>query len=117
MKTLIILFITLFSTVKSEEVLARVTYYWGDTETSTGAKPTPKKTIAVNPKRIPYGSKVTIPRMGVTYVAQDTGSAVVSRKASNGKTLIIDVYCATKSEADRYIKIYPMYMKIKIHEP
>lgn len=43
-------------------------------ETSTGTKPIPGRTIAVDPKVIPYGSEVVI--FGNTYIAEDCGSAV-----------------------------------------
>lgn len=118
MKILIILFLSLFSAMEAKEMTARVTYYWSGAggqvgaKTSTGAKAQSGKTLAVDPKVIPYGSKVFIPQMGKTYVAQDTGSAVVSKKASKGKTIVVDVFCSSKSEADKYIKKFPMYMKV-----
>lgn len=117
MKKIFILLAALFlftPIVGAKEYTARVTYYWTGSKTSTGAKPQAGKTIAVDPKVIPYGSKVIIPQMGRTYVAQDTGSAIVSKKASKGKTIVVDIYCKTKAEADAYIKKYPQYMKIKI---
>jgi 3D (Asp-Asp-Asp) domain-containing protein len=103
--------------VNAKEYLARVTYYWTHhNTTSTGAKPQAGKTIAVDPKIIPYGSKVFIPKMQKTYVAMNTGPAVVSKKASRGKTIVVDIYCRTKAEADALIKKYPMYMKIKVEK-
>lgn len=101
--------------VSAKEYLARVTYYWTHHDTtSTGAKPRAGRTIAVDPKIIPYGSRVAIYQMDKNYVAENTGPAVVSKKASNGKTIVVDIYCKTKAEADAYIKKYPQYMKIKI---
>jgi 3D (Asp-Asp-Asp) domain-containing protein len=118
MKKLSALLVALFlfaPIVGAKEYTARVTYYWTHhNTTSTGIKPQAGKTIAVDPKIIPYGSKVIIPQMGKTYIAQNTGPAVVSKKASKGKNIVVDIYCKTKAEADAYIKKYPMYMKIKI---
>ena len=51
--------------------------------TSTGTTPTANRTIAVDPKVIPYGSKVRIEGYG-TYIAEDCGGAV--------KGNIIDIY-------------------------
>lgn len=103
------------------EMLARVTYYWpGDggqvgTITATGKTAVCGKTIAVDPKIIPYGSKVYIPKMGRYLIAKDTGSAVKKRTASKklGKNnIVIDVFCGSYAEAKRRIKKYPMFMKI-----
>lgn len=57
--------------------------------TSTGAVPTVGRTIAVDPKVIPYGSEVII--NGHTYVAEDCGGAI------KGNT--IDILFATHQEA------------------
>ena len=52
--------------------------------TATGVKATAGKTIAVDPKAIPYGTKVEI--YGKTYVAEDCGGAIKGNKR-------IDIYC------------------------
>lgn len=110
----------------SDEIVARVTYYWpGDSgqsgrKTSTGNIAKGGKTIAVDPRIIPYGSKVHIPTMQKIFVAHDTGTAVRSRKASKkvGKNnIVVDVFCENKYEAYRRMKQYPMFMKIKIEKP
>jgi len=104
--------------LNAKEILARVTYYWSDPITSTGKKPICGKTIAVDPKIIPYGSTVFIPKMNKSFIAQDTGSAVVKRTAAKklGKPecIVVDVYCSSKSIALNSIKKYPMFMKIII---
>jgi 3D (Asp-Asp-Asp) domain-containing protein len=118
-KKLIILFtiLTLFTpAVNAKEALARVTYYWGDKITSTGKKPICGKTLAADPKAIPYGSIVSIPAMKKQFVVSDTGSALVSKKASKGKTIVVDVFCSSRAKAQWYIKNYPQYMKIKIEK-
>ena len=116
----IILALMLLVPIQAREMMARVTYYWGDAITSTGAKPVCGKTIAVDPKIIPYGSKVTIPQMGKTFKAVDTGSGVVARTAAKklGRpdAIVVDVFCANKSIAMQHIKRYPLFMKVKIEE-
>ena len=57
--------------------------------TSTGQKPT-WGTIAVDPKVIPYGTKIYIPEFGKTFIANDTGGAIKGNK--------IDIFMNTKKE-------------------
>ena len=57
--------------------------------TATGTVPTPGRTIAVDPKKIPYGTKVVID--GHTYIAEDCGGAIKGNK--------IDICVTTHSEA------------------
>ena len=59
------------------------------TRTATGTKPTPGRTIAVDPDVIPYGSEVVI--NGHTYIAEDTGGAINQNR--------IDVVVDTHAEA------------------
>jgi 3D (Asp-Asp-Asp) domain-containing protein len=92
---------------REESVLARVTSYWageGSKFASTGRRLRPGH-CAVDPKRIPYGSKVVFPDAVCTAV--DTGTAVVSRKAarlcgrtaSQLKAIVVDRFFDTKQEA------------------
>lgn len=110
----LILSILFAATLSAQEYNARVTYYWMGNITSLGKKPIAGKTIAVDPKLIAYGSKIHIPKMNKTFVAGDVGPDIISKKASKGKTIVVDIYCSSKKEAQSYIKKYPMYMKIKI---
>ncbi|MCI8659092.1 MAG: phosphatase [Lachnospiraceae bacterium] len=64
---------------------------WGK-RTSTGAIPRSNHTVAVDPKVIPYGTKLMI--NGVVYTAEDCGSGV------NGKH--IDIYYDSHMEALRH---------------
>lgn len=109
----------------SEEYMARVTYYCPGSggqvglQTSTGKKPICGKTVAVDPKIIPYGSKVIIPQMGITATAIDTGGAVKARTASKklGKNnIVIDVFCATFAIAKARDAKYPMFMKVIVEK-
>lgn len=63
---------------------------WGN-KTALGTTLTPYRTIAVDPKVIPLGSKVEI--NGKTYIAEDTGGAI--------KGYRIDMCVASHSEAYR----------------
>ena len=64
---------------------------WGK-RTSTGAIPTSNHTIAVDPRVIPYGSKVLI--NGVVYTAEDCGSGVKGKH--------IDIYFDSHKAARNY---------------
>lgn len=63
--------------------------YTGYSTTSTGQKPV-WGTIAVDPKIIPYGTKVYIPQFGRTFIANNTGGAIKGNK--------IDIFMNTKKE-------------------
>ena len=58
--------------------------------TASGTKAKAGRTIGVNPKLIPYGSKVKIGKK--TYIAEDTGSALRGQKK-------IDIFCKSHAEA------------------
>ena len=109
-----------------ETVLARVTGYWahgeggsGGTAASNGARLRVGH-CAVDPKRIPYGSKVVFPDL--TCVAVDTGPAVVSRKSARfcGRTaaqknaLVVDRFFETKREAVEWSNSHPQFMTLQI---
>jgi len=63
--------------------------YCGGGLTATGTKPKAGRTIAVDPRVIPYGSKVKIGKN--TYIAEDCGGAIKGKK--------IDIFCKSHSEA------------------
>lgn len=70
--------------------------------TSTGTKAKQGRTIAVDPKVIPYGTKVII--NGKTYVAEDCGGAI--------KDNHIDVFFNTHDEALEFgVKYENVYVK------
>jgi 3D (Asp-Asp-Asp) domain-containing protein len=110
---------------REESVLARVTGYWageGSKFASTGRRLRPGH-CAVDPKRIPYGSKVVFPDAVCTAV--DTGTAVVSRKAarlcgrtaSQLKAIVVDRFFETKQEADAWSNAHPEFMILQVVLP
>ena len=65
------------------------TAYTGYSTTSTRQKPV-WGTIAVDPKVIPYGTKVYIPKFNKVFIANNTGGAIKGNK--------IDIFMNTKKE-------------------
>src|SRR3954470_18895402 len=138
MKTLIPAFLFLFmfapaSRAAEQSVLARVTVYW-----ASGGKGSDRWTrqhicstgtrlraghCAVDPRRIPYGSKVIFP--DGTLVAVDTGGAVRSRKAArlSGRTasernaIVIDRFFETKQQALSWASRNPHFLFVKVSPP
>jgi len=111
--------------------LARLTAYWaseGDYYTRHGISSTGihlhEGHCAVDPHIIPYGSEVSIAGLG-TYLAVDTGSAVISREAARetGRTseernaLVIDLYFDNRSEGQRFAASGPKFASISWHSP
>ncbi|MDR1628857.1 MAG: 3D domain-containing protein [Oscillospiraceae bacterium] len=93
----------------SRVIEGKASAYYQGTRTATGTKPMPG-TVAVNPKQIPYGSKLWIVSSDGRYtygyaVAEDTGGFT---KWSNGP--VVDLYMSTKSECYNFgvrnVKIY-----------
>jgi 3D (Asp-Asp-Asp) domain-containing protein len=133
MKRLLTLFVLSCFSVSADEKQktdliekkARVTYYWPGNggqvghQTSTGVKAECGKSASVDPRVIPYGSKIHIPAMGKVVVAVDTGGAVKNRTASRRlgrENIVIDIFCRSRAEAQRRIKEYPMFMTIYIEK-
>jgi len=118
---------------REESVLARVTVYWASggggsdywTRKHVAASGARLRAghCAVDPRRIPYGSKVTLP--DGTLIAADTGSAVRSRKAARrlGRTaternaIVIDRFFETKREALGWAQRHPYFMFVRISPP
>jgi len=118
---------------REQSMLARATVYWasggGGSDhwtrrhiCSTGARLRAGH-CAVDPRRIPYGSKVTLP--DATLLAVDTGSAVRSRKAArrSGRTalernaLVIDRFFETKQQALGWARRNPVFMLVRVSPP
>ena len=87
---------------QAKELKVEATAYCGDEVTSLGIKPTPYRTIAVDPKVIPYGSIVYIPEYKALFRAEDTGSAIKGKR--------IDIYLLNEDECKEFgrknIRIY-----------
>jgi 3D (Asp-Asp-Asp) domain-containing protein len=108
---------------REQTILARVTVYWpaseNDRACSNGAKLRTGH-CAVDPKRIPYGSKVLFP--DTTCVAVDSGPAVISRTAARlaGKTalqraaVVIDRFFETKRQALAWAASNPHFMTLRV---
>jgi 3D (Asp-Asp-Asp) domain-containing protein len=129
----LVLLLTPAGFAREQSVLARVTVYWAsggrgsDRWTrrhicSTGVRLAAGH-CAVDPRRIPYGSKVILP--DATLLAVDTGSAVISRKAArrSGRTalergaLVIDRFFETKQQALSWAQRNPYFMFVRVSPP
>ena len=129
----LVLLLTPAGFAREQSLLARVTVYWAaggrgsDRWTrrhicSTGAR-LQAGHCAVDPRRIPYGSKITLP--DATLLAVDTGSAVVSRKAARraGRTamersaLVVDRFFETKQQALSWAGRNPYFMLVRVSPP
>ena len=110
---------------REQSILARVTIYWageGSNYASTGPR-LRNGHCAVDPNRIPYGSKVIFPDGPCTAV--DTGSAVVSRKAARAcartasqlKAIVVDRFFETKQEAMAWVNSHPHFMMLQVIPP
>src|SRR5262245_21630020 len=108
-------------------VLACVTVYWhgegsGEHASWNGAR-LRETHCAVDPKRIPYGSKVVFP--DATCMAVDSGPGVVNRKAARscGRTaaernaIVIDRFFDSKQKALAWAKAHPCFMTVRILTP
>jgi len=110
--------------VPKKEIKVRLTAYWAkgsdtDSDTarrksSTGATLKPNRSVAVDPKVIPYFSKLYIPNLGYR-IAHDTGTAVVKKKASKGKYPVVDIFFMTEKEAMRFVNNNPKIVKIAVY--
>jgi 3D (Asp-Asp-Asp) domain-containing protein len=104
--------------------LARVTAYWRSEGGSAKAAATGAQLreghCAVDPKEIPYGSKVLFDDGECT--ATDTGPAVVKRNAAraSGRTatqrnaVVIDRYFDSKQRAVAWINAHPHFIEVQI---
>ena len=77
-------------TYKARKMQVKATAYAGHQLTSTGGYAKVNRTIAVDPRIIPYGSKIYIPELNYIGVAEDCGSAIKQNR--------IDIFMATESQ-------------------
>ena len=107
-----------------KEIKVRLTAYWArgsDTDSwsakrqsSTGATLKPNRSVAVDPRIIPYFSKLYIPNLGFRF-AHDTGTDVIRKKASHGKYPVVDIFFMTEKEAMRFVNNNPKVVKVAIY--
>lgn len=114
---------------REQTVLARVTVYWASRDSQqqraayNGTRLRPGH-CAVDPDRIPYGSKVVFSD-GDECKAVDTGPAVVSRKAARlsgrnaaqREAIVVDRYFETKEEALAWADTHPHFMTLEVVTP
>lgn len=121
-------------TARNKSLLARVTVYWArggrgaDRYTRQHKSATGMRLhvghCAVDPRKIPYGSRVVLPD-GTTLAAVDTGSAVRNRKAarhagrnSNERSaLVIDKFFETRKQALAWANSNPPFVSVKVIPP
>ena len=107
--------------------LARVTVYWpgegsGANAASNGARLN-EGHCAVDPKKIPYGSKVVF--YDAECVAVDSGPDVVNRRAARAcgrsaaerSAIVIDRFFDTKQKALAWAKANPHFIVVQVHTP
>ena len=107
--------------------LARVTVYWpgegsGKSAAWNGAQ-LREDHCAVDPKKIPYGSKVIFGDS--ECMAVDTGPDVVNRKAARAcgrsaperDAIVIDRFFYTKEKARAWVKAHPHFMTVRVRTP
>ncbi|HST31266.1 MAG TPA: 3D domain-containing protein [Chthoniobacterales bacterium] len=119
---------------RDNSFLARVTVYWAhggrgaDQYTRQHRSATGQRLqqghCAVDPRKIPFGSKVVLPD-GTTLHAVDTGTAVRNRKAARkaGRTvternaIVIDKFFETKRQALMWANSNPPFVNVKVIGP
>jgi len=107
-----------------KEIKVRLTAYWAKgsgtdswsakRQSSTGATLKPNKSVAVDPRIIPYFSKLYIPNLGFRF-AHDTGTDVIRKKASHGQYPVVDIFFLTEKEAMRFVNNNPKIVKVAVY--
>jgi 3D (Asp-Asp-Asp) domain-containing protein len=107
-----------------KEIKVRLTAYWAKgsgtdswsakRQSSTGATLKPNRSVAVDPRIIPYFSKLYIPNLGFRF-AHDTGTDVIRKKASHGKYPVVDIFFMTEKEAMRFVNNNPKIVKVAVY--
>jgi 3D (Asp-Asp-Asp) domain-containing protein len=109
--------------------LARITTYWPseDRQTRLHKSATGERlhegSAAVDPRKIPYGSRILLE--GSTLTAVDTGRDVRNRKAArlSGRTpeeksaQVVDVFFESKARAMRWASSHDLFQRLQIIEP
>ena len=131
MKLALVAFVLLLSVAEAawpaqQAMLARITVYCraqGQRKARWNNTPLRNGHCAVDPHKIPYGSKVVVDRETLTAV--DTGPAVISRKAarSEGHTaeerraVVIDRYFESEKQALAWARSHPKFIVVRVLPP
>jgi 3D (Asp-Asp-Asp) domain-containing protein len=110
-----------------QSALACITVYWhgegsGERASWNGGR-LREGHCAVDPKKIPYGSRVVF--ADAECVAVDSGPAVVNRKAarscgrnvSERNAIVIDRFFDTKEKALAWARAHPHFMTVRVLTP
>jgi 3D (Asp-Asp-Asp) domain-containing protein len=111
---------------REESLLARITVYWpgeGQLRACSNGARLRAGHCAVDPKRIPFGSRVLFP--DTACIAVDSGPAVVSRKAARvtGQTIsqrnaiVIDRFFESREAALAWERSHPHFMTVRVVAP
>ena len=111
---------------REESILARITVYWpGEGQVRACSNGARLRTghVAVDPKRIPYGSHVIFP--DAECVAVDSGPGVVNRTAARacGRTaaqrdaIVIDRFFESKQAALSWADSHSQFMTVRVQSP
>jgi 3D (Asp-Asp-Asp) domain-containing protein len=111
---------------REESLLARITVYWpgeGQIRACSNGARLRAGHCAVDPKRIPYGSRVVFP--DAECVAVDSGPGVVKRTAARacGRTagqreaIVIDRFFESKEAALSWSNDHPQFMTVRVVQP
>lgn len=118
---------------REQSMLARVTVYWasGDSGSDKWTRNHQAAThvrlrnghCAVDPRRIPYGSKVVLPDGAL--VAVDTGKHVKTRRAARlcGRSsaernaIVVDRFFETKKQALAWANHNPQFITVRVESP
>ena len=109
-----------------ESLLARITVYWpgeGQLRACSNGARLRDGHCAVDPQRIPYGSRVVFP--DTECVAVDSGPGVVRRTAARAcartsaqrNALVIDRFFGSKDAALSWERSHPHFMTVRILSP
>jgi 3D (Asp-Asp-Asp) domain-containing protein len=111
---------------REESLLARITVYWrGEGQIRACSNGARLRTghCAVDPKRIPYGSRVVFP--DAECLAVDSGPGVVARTAARAcartatqrAAIVIDRFFESKEAALSWSDAHPQFMTVRVLQP
>ena len=123
----LVLLFACYAFAGEHSAFARITVYWHGEGSGEHASWNGQRLhdghCAVDPKKIPYASKVVFP--DATCVAVDSGPDVVNRRAARScgrnaaerNAIVIDRFFDTKQKALAWAKAHPHFMTVRILTP